>query len=649
MIFRKIPSYDFERAEEGGLHTAGSKSRSSLTLSSPARATPTGSLRTHALMFGTYFVAAAIAVAHHFFLYNLNGRDVEEYPLSQTWVRDVGNALAGLAQLLLQTSVTIALTQSIWRYVRRHDVTLNNLDVLFSLPSLTTLPSSLFKSSVLYALFLAGVIQTLSLITIFAPNALSVAPASPANSTLLVPVPSLDRLSSKTTSEFFEDSIPGPGGSADNMKIAYFYNSPSPLFQNLARLVLNSNSILPWSAPPRCGGTCNYDVQYWGPALKCVDIPQSSIGLLPWNSTGLEDVGQGGIFYPNYTDVSDPSYFLGPTYVYNATTAVDIWSEFTSLITPQSTSWRVSDKQPFSFDIVYAANHFNSSGFWDMANLVGHSCAFFNATYAASVNYTDGGQATSARIVDYGEPLRAEFDMLFSVPYSYINGTDLAPLPTYSATSLVGALTLYLLGNISLKLDTNLVSPMYTSVMNSIFVDNTGNSPSDISTSSLSLASPFYRNLGRLLEDACTNLTASLMSNTANLGQYTQVQATVTPDFNVYKYQASRLWLVYGIGLGVSLLADVYGLRCIAQNGGAMQRSFSSIAASVRDRELDALLNDTGEPLSTRADRVRLRYRAGGYTQGKPAGFAISGSSKGEEGEEMSETVALTDEMEARF
>ncbi|VDB99476.1 unnamed protein product [Peniophora sp. CBMAI 1063] len=114
---------------------------------------------------------------------------------------------------------------------------------------------------------------------------------------------------------------------------------------------------------------------------------------------------------------------------------------------------------------------------------------------------------------------------------------------------------------------------------------------------------------------------------------YSQVRANVTLEFTVYSYQPLRLWLVCGTAFVVT---DMYGHVCVIQNGGAMQRSFSSIAAPVRDRDLDALLTTLEELLPARAENIKLRFRSGGFEKGEKAGLTIAESLKGVGDVEMS-------------
>ena len=117
MIFRddKSTLHSLNRSESGDslIKEAPNTSRTSSTVGSLTRARGTGKWRAYILMFGTLSFALAICVAHHVFLSVINGRDVEDFTISQTWTRDIGNAFSWLAQFLLQISVGVALTQSV--------------------------------------------------------------------------------------------------------------------------------------------------------------------------------------------------------------------------------------------------------------------------------------------------------------------------------------------------------------------------------------------------------------------------------------------------------------------------------------------------------------------------------------------------------
>lgn len=113
MIYERTLSYDPDQSEGDSPYKVVDVSRSSSTIASPTRARRMETRNTHFFMFGALFVAAAICVAHHVFLSVINGRNVEDFAIGQTWIRDIGNALSWIAQFLLQLSVGVALVQSV--------------------------------------------------------------------------------------------------------------------------------------------------------------------------------------------------------------------------------------------------------------------------------------------------------------------------------------------------------------------------------------------------------------------------------------------------------------------------------------------------------------------------------------------------------
>ena len=144
------------------------------------------------------------------------------------------------------------------------------LDDLFSLPSAASIPSAILRFSALYVLLLAIIIQAFSLISVFAPNALSIMPAQPTSSVLSVPYLALDKIA-------IVDSSMTLGAIGREAPLTYV--SPSTRFKSLVQYVLSKGIILPWSRPLGCGIACGYNMTYNGPAMRCRDIAASSIAV----------------------------------------------------------------------------------------------------------------------------------------------------------------------------------------------------------------------------------------------------------------------------------------------------------------------------------------------------------------------------------
>lgn len=118
----KVPAYDFSRSQEieerKRLSPYLSRMRSTTTLVQHARRS--GLWKAPVIMFVTLLSAAVVGIAHHILLSILDEKSVAEFPFPQTWVRDVGNALSHIVQILLELSVGVALTQSVCVSLRAH-------------------------------------------------------------------------------------------------------------------------------------------------------------------------------------------------------------------------------------------------------------------------------------------------------------------------------------------------------------------------------------------------------------------------------------------------------------------------------------------------------------------------------------------------
>ncbi|VDC01571.1 unnamed protein product [Peniophora sp. CBMAI 1063] len=569
-----------------------------------------GALTIPLFMVASFLAAAVVMVCHHIFSSVVDGKGVDEFAIRQSWVRDLGNALAQIAQILLQASVGVALTQTIWFYVRRSSMTLPELDNLFDLPSMMSIPTlALTRFSSSYVLLLAFEIQAFALIGIFAPNALSVVPAGQRTSTLLVPSAALDQIPIVDSAQAPLERVHGeiPCGNCTHAQ----YQSPSRIFRTLAQSVLNQGDILPWSAPAGCGQACNYTLVYSGPALQCTDVSQSSFVYR------AEPYPPTWTMTPNATNLAltaSLNYTPGAFQVYNATTTLGFIENEAYTGVPGALFETNLTSDVYAFSVMYSANNFTadhipvSLKMDDGSALGGTSCVFLNATYSTDVNFSNGSHAAIARVVEYGQPYG-----------SYGSNFGLDEREDYATVGLIDAMTRYLAGSVTMIDFADGLVSYYTQAFEgtglfSITEDN-----------GTSIALRQGTSLGQTLQDLCTNLTASLMSDSANLGIRTSVSATVLPNRNVYSYQPRRLWLVYGIALAAALLADCFGLACMRSSGIALWRSFSTIAASMRAHELNELLSGPEERPREAAGVTQLRYRTGMNGEGKESGFVIVG------------------------
>ncbi|VDC04523.1 unnamed protein product [Peniophora sp. CBMAI 1063] len=619
--------------------------RSSPTLALMKRVRPTGSWAALALMLGSYVAAVAIVICHHIVLNIFNGKSVGDYFISQTWVRDIGNALSHGIQLLLETSVGVALTQSIWFCVRRYAATLPELDDIYSLPSLFGMTFTVLRLNTVYLFLLAVIIQARSLVSIFAPNALSLVPADVVTSSLRVPVPDLDMIPANDSAVFlqaltrisspvFNGSLDGSlarrfvTGSLTTDNNTFVYISPSSRFKQTAQNVINTGAILPWEAPAGCGLACNYSVTYRAPSLRCQDIPQTSIEMVVLTSDQEANSSYSSpLLEQRALADSVPTAYISPSSLYNASTTLGYINNSDQNVGPVFKP--TLDSTPYSLSVLYAVAPFDmattsdalpNEGTASVNAVAGSYCVFYNATYGASISFSNGTQKTVVRVIEHGDPypgaLNGSFPLLIDVTSSHSFPIDPTSQGAAATLGIIDALSRYLTGSVSFTQDLGFI-PLGTQVLDSsLFTVQTNNQ-----TATMSIAQ--VRNLTLALEDVCTNLTASLMSITVGLGTYSTVEASVLPDKTVYKYQPYRLWLVYGIALFVALVADLFGLACLRSNGVAMQRKVSCIAASMRAPELNELLSGPEEPPREASKIAKLQYCVGEGDSGEVSGFHV--------------------------
>ncbi|KAF7365052.1 hypothetical protein MVEN_00376400 [Mycena venus] len=70
-----------------------------------------------------------------------------------------------------------------------------------------------------------------------------------------------------------------------------------------------------------------------------------------------------------------------------------------------------------------------------------------------------------------------------------------------------------------------------------------------------------------------------------------------------FAYDARRLWLVYGLGLGFALLCDLIGIFALVRNHFGATAGFTDFLAATRNSERHDL-----EVRNAQGQRIRLRY-----------------------------------------
>lgn len=123
------------------------------------------------------FVGLLAAVAHHLFYSYLSNREIQGVSISQAWVIRFGNAIAFFFKMALATAVGAAYTQGFWFFVRRKNIKIVTLDVMFGLLSNPTSFLSFDLPRKMTLLFALGVVAWILPITaVLVPGSLTGSP-----------------------------------------------------------------------------------------------------------------------------------------------------------------------------------------------------------------------------------------------------------------------------------------------------------------------------------------------------------------------------------------------------------------------------------------------------------------------------------------
>jgi hypothetical protein len=222
-------------------------------------------------MLGAFFFGVAAALGHHLFYQSLNGHSVGKSLFEQQMNSDLGTGFAFLVRALFVIAIGTAHVQLLWKSFTAGPSTVGTIDSLFVQRSDATQLLNwgvVVKHPVLTLLALAS--WTMPFATIVPPGTLSVR-LSPTqeHSFRSLRIPAVN-FSSTSFAQMTGDELSlGAGGDT-------VYNGPQSLLSSISTQVATSGVML--SIPPPLYSTnLSYTMTYYGPALKCAEIPVTSI------------------------------------------------------------------------------------------------------------------------------------------------------------------------------------------------------------------------------------------------------------------------------------------------------------------------------------------------------------------------------------
>ncbi|KAF7345813.1 hypothetical protein MVEN_01602500 [Mycena venus] len=519
-----------------------------------------------------WLVALGLASGHHGFYASLNSHVVESDDStspslllhSQSGASAVGTSFAFLVSAALSVSAGTAFLQCAWKLVRQRAFTVSGLDALWSSPhNVLAFFSFDFWRSARGIVLISALAWAFPLVVTFAPGTLTVQSRSAA-----VPgackVPMFDFASSALLHD-------------EQTSASKPYFRPS----SVALEVVGSTLLAGQPARPTspCGSNCSYILSANAPSFLC------SPGL--HNSSSL-----------NWT-VLNPRFTPPPYYAAN----IDV--------TPS-----VNELEFVDWDFEAQFTDFAS---WkpDPSGGTNLTCVAYNSTY--HLNYTFIGSTASVAIKDI--TLHQPASQLTNATADS-DGRFLPNSTThtawYNATAnyygVFYSMYPYLVGNITVFQSSNTVNFDYTPESGLSLTETTlfNAAASSLGSGNLTWSS----NLPRAMESLMENITLSILTGSLDATQKTSTTCIFNDNLPHFAYNARRLWLVYGLGLGAALLCDIVGIVALFQNSFGATGGFSDFLAATRNSELNGL--DLKQPQRIKLKYGSVRSEGGRYAFARP-------------------------------
>ncbi|KAF8155141.1 hypothetical protein K438DRAFT_2026530 [Mycena galopus ATCC 62051] len=536
--------------------------------------------------------ALALASGHHAFYASLDnhsvtsGTTVSLLVYSQVGASAVGTTFAILVSSLLAASAGTAFLQCAWRAARKHAISISGLNAMWS--SLTNLFAFLsvdFWRTAQGAVIVSALVWTFHLIVTFAPGTVTVE-TDVATVSGPCQIPTFDW---GGTGLLYDVQA-----SASNL-----YNGPSLLIQRIVGATFLGGQPLPPTSP--CGHNCSYLVSTNAPSYSC-SVGAQSASALNWTAVDID---------PTH---SPPPYFAAGT----------------DITAPGS-------ENPFStwdFQAHYT-NYTWGRPVADGGNNI--TCIAYNSTY--NVNHTFAG-TTASVVIDSILPQQIASQMssnISGIPgvWSIPGVEPLVHTAWYNATAnyyaILDSIAAYTMGSMTVTIGPT--SSIVNFTPGTIQLGEWQMMQAGSSTGTAPF-SPNYtwipiEDIPLMFESLLQNITLSILTGAADGSQSMTTTCFYSDNNTHFVYNKRRLWLIYGLGLGVALLCDFFGIIALFQNkafGSATGSNFGDFLAATRNPELNELnLNDPG--------RIRLKYgpvlsEGGRYAFGRPDALAVGPGGK---------------------
>lgn len=576
--------------------------------------------KTVATMILTFILGLGAAFALHGYYSSLNGKEVGDTDQQQTALA-VGTTLAFISQISLVGSIHIACIQTLWRALKRREISIRAIDAGFA--ATTSLLSFLnleMVAKLRLASFLALVAWCIPISSLITPATLNVASVV-RSAARMTNVPSLDIAQAREYGQFAFDV-------SENGTLQKFLG-PRTLLTRLALATSTTGQILPLAAP---GTNTTYEQSFFGPYVKCSSANQSIINQInaanerrtaALDSSIKELANEYFAFVPALSNTNDTAA--------NAPVDIANLSDVNAALYASNQLWLKVPQNNAS------ETEFTVKQVSDPSYLI---CEMHNASYHVNFTWLNGIQTLDLLNLDVRDPTPYPAHP----SYSTSDDVDIA----YSAvmwtlsSQLVGTMSFYqdvstndlndqvIANRTYSEIASNIdqTSLLGTSNLNSYFIQNhylTNKNTSEPFSSQRLQDMQLARNrtLDILIPELSLNTTLSLISSPL-LSPAQPVNVTTSSPTNIYVYQPRNVFIAYGIAIFVTLIANLIGLHAFFTNGVSYDLSFSSIVCTTRDIHLSGLNAHErigALPLDEKVGRTEMRFVVGGVEEmGKGGG-----------------------------
>ena len=351
------------------------------------------------------------------------------------------------------------------------------------------------------------------------------------------------------------------------------YISPSPNLVQTAIQVAASGQQVNWSSP--CGTNCTYTISFVGPTYSCVNtsgpIPPDLFNLTtyPENQAYLADWGNDLEYGPEASLYWSAQYWSDLADASNTTPAdggnIGFWLIYYTLPTPLPSPLEGAVGLNLDFHVV--------------------QCNISSANYTIDISFMNNIPTLHTTVV----PLQ-------SVTSGFLNaGQEIAGLDPLNTPEAILSMNLLMIHESLMHIFIGYIENSYLTIAPMLqfsrqtLITSFKGAVNNIDINGTTLPS-FADDLLTKTVDLLTNVTVSLVGGGTNTGTSPRLTpGTETPWLAIYQYNPAKLWVPYGVALGLSAILGVIGIYMLAVNKFAGTTAFMPILLATRNPTLDKL------------------------------------------------------------